>query len=234
MRRFAYRFGINATWIIQELNFKCNFLRQSADHWQLCCWQKLTFQRTIRISAKHFLFKRLVLLIFKMKYLHPIHNLKISTDIIDCLLEEFGEIINSKRLRSQINTIAELIDVIWKRNIFSNDQNALNTILKYISVSEEREVVQNYIGILDQNGSADGSTNVYGVCMNYLNFRETLFIILSNKNQSQFDYSTNSRGNCDSSNSFILRSNDNTHLSFILRCSDTHLSSIIFQCTQFT
>lgn len=100
-----------------------------------------------------------------MKNLHPVHNLKISTDIIDCLLEEFKGIINSKRLRSRIKDIAEIIDVIWKRNIFAVDLKALDTIFKYISVGYERDVVRNYVSILNQNGNADGLVNVYGMCI---------------------------------------------------------------------
>lgn len=95
---------------------------------------------------------------------HPVHSLNISADIIDCLLEEFDSIINSKRLRSRINKIVEVIDILWKRNIFYIDQNVSNTIFKYVSTAEKRDIIQNYINTLTQNGNVDGSVNVYGMC----------------------------------------------------------------------
>lgn len=98
-----------------------------------------------------------------MRYSHPVHNINISSDLLDCLVEEFEELINSKRLRSQISKISELIDVLWKRNIFHSDKSASNTLLKYISNDSQREVVRNYIGVLNLSGNADGSGNVYGL-----------------------------------------------------------------------
>ncbi|XP_055323671.1 uncharacterized protein LOC129578715 [Sitodiplosis mosellana] len=96
-----------------------------------------------------------------MRQSHPVHKLNISSDIIDCLLEEFDGVINSKRLRSRIGKISELIDVLWKRNSFSSDQHVSNTIFKYVRTDEQRDVIRNYISILNSNGNVDHSGNVY-------------------------------------------------------------------------
>lgn len=98
-----------------------------------------------------------------MRNSHPVQNINISSDIIDCLLEEFDGFINSKRLKSRISKISELIDVLWKRNIFYTDQHVSNTIYKYISNANQRDIVRNYINILNSNGNVNNVGNVYGM-----------------------------------------------------------------------
>lgn len=94
---------------------------------------------------------------------HPIHSLQVPIDILDCLLNEFDEVINSKRLRSRIRHISELIDVLWKRLIFSTDESALVTICKNLSNSEQRAITRSYANSLMQNGNPNNFQNVYGL-----------------------------------------------------------------------
>lgn len=98
-----------------------------------------------------------------MRQSHPVHQLNVSSDVVDCLLDEFDGVINSKRLRSRIGKISELIDVLWKRNSFSNNQHISNTIYKYLRSDEHRDIVGNYISILNSNESVDHLENVYGL-----------------------------------------------------------------------
>lgn len=95
---------------------------------------------------------------------HPIENIHVSSEIIDCLLEEFNGIINSKRLQSGINYVGELIDALWMRNRFVGDGNELNTIFKYIQRTDQQDTIRNYIGTLnDHRNVAPG--NYYGNSM---------------------------------------------------------------------
>lgn len=98
-----------------------------------------------------------------MRNSHPIHKINISSDILDCLLEEFDGFINSKRLRSRISKISELIDVLCKRNIFTSDQCVSSTIFKYIPTVDQRDIIRNYIDVLSSNGNVENSGNVYGL-----------------------------------------------------------------------
>lgn len=93
---------------------------------------------------------------------HRIQTLQISTDILDCLLEEFSDVINSKRLRSRISQVKDLIDALWKRNAFYLDQNAIVTICKYLLNSEQRDITRSYVNSLGQNQTVDNIENVYG------------------------------------------------------------------------
>lgn len=98
-----------------------------------------------------------------MRNSHPIHKINLSSDILDCLLEEFDGFINSKRLRSRISKISELIDILCKRNIFSSNQCVSSTIFKYISTGDQRDIIRNYIEILSSNENVENSGNVYGL-----------------------------------------------------------------------
>lgn len=98
-----------------------------------------------------------------MRRSHPIHSISISSNILDCLLEEFDEIINSKRLRSRISQVSELVDILWKRNTLQTDQNALVTICKYLVNSEQRQHTRSYIDSLNQTADLDNTANVYGL-----------------------------------------------------------------------
>lgn len=100
-----------------------------------------------------------------MRQSHPVHQLNVSSDLVDCLLEEFDGVINSKRLRSRIGKISELIDVLWKRNSLYNNQHISNTIYKYLRSDEQRDIIGNYISILNSNGNVDHSENIYGWCI---------------------------------------------------------------------
>lgn len=95
-----------------------------------------------------------------MKNSHPIYGISISSEILDCLLEEFEEFINSKRSRSRISTIADLIDVLCKRNVFFTDaQHVTDIIHKYLP-SGVRDTIQSYINSINHNKNVSG--NSYG------------------------------------------------------------------------
>lgn len=91
-------------------------------------------------------------------------NKPISPELLDRLLEEFGGFVNSKRIRSRINTISELINLLWKQNVFYADKNVLKTISKYISSEEQNSEMHCHLNTLCQNENAYNSGNIYGVC----------------------------------------------------------------------
>lgn len=93
---------------------------------------------------------------------HPINNLQISFDTIDCLLAEFEDSINSKRLKSQITTVGELIRVLCNRNLFYSDENTKNNIFKYITCNNQKDIIQQYIASLTATDDFNGPQNVYG------------------------------------------------------------------------
>lgn len=105
---------------------------------------------------------------------HPINNLQISLNVLDCLLAEFEDSISSKRLKSQITTIGDLIRVLWNRNLFYSDANTKNHIFKYITCSKQKDIIQQYIQSLIANDDFNGPPqNVYGnlrVCFFFFNF----------------------------------------------------------------
>lgn len=103
---------------------------------------------------------------------HFINNLKISSHILDCLRAEFEELINSKRLTSQITTIGQLIRVLWNRNLFFSDENTKNNIFKYIESNEQRHIIQEYIASLIGDDHFDGPQNVYGIKFLFLHLKQ--------------------------------------------------------------
>lgn len=107
---------------------------------------------------------------------HPINHLQVSLDIVHCLLDEFEGSVNSKRLKSQITTIGELIRVLWNRDLFYSDANTKSHILKYIKCNEQRDIIQEYIESLVVTKDFNDRQNVYGnmfffVCIwNFISF----------------------------------------------------------------
>ncbi|XP_031618087.1 uncharacterized protein LOC116337558 isoform X2 [Contarinia nasturtii] len=93
--------------------------------------------------------------------MHPIHSISVSSNVMDSLLREFEGYINSKRLKSRITKIVDLIDVLWKRNVFLTDlQSVTNIIQKYLPKTEQREI-WNYLSSLDPNEGIANSGNRY-------------------------------------------------------------------------
>lgn len=93
---------------------------------------------------------------------HSINNLQVSLDVINTLKGEFDELINSKRLKSQITTIGELIRVLWNRNLFYSDANTKNLILTHITCNKQKDVIHEYIKSLVGAKDSIGPQNVYG------------------------------------------------------------------------
>lgn len=93
---------------------------------------------------------------------HPINNLQVSLNVIDCLIAEFEDSINSKRLKSQITTIGELIRALWNRNLFYSDENTKDQIFKYITCNKQKDIIREYITSLVATGDFNGPQNVYG------------------------------------------------------------------------
>lgn len=92
---------------------------------------------------------------------HPIHNINISLDVTDCLLDECEEFINSKRLSSRISKIDELIHVLWIRNIFNTDKHLFSTIFKHLPISQQ-SIIRDYIVTLNPSEIVHNSGNIYG------------------------------------------------------------------------
>lgn len=90
-------------------------------------------------------------------------NQQISTKPLDCLLEEFGEHVNSKRIRSRINTISDLMNVLYKRNVFYTEKNALKTISKYITSEEQQNELYCHLNSSCHIENDQNSGNIYGV-----------------------------------------------------------------------
>lgn len=82
----------------------------------------------------------------------------VSTHLMNCLLDEFNEKINSKRVKSRITTIEDLIQVLWNRNSLQGDD-----VLKYVCNNEQRDIVCSYINSLCYSENVDGSGNRYGI-----------------------------------------------------------------------
>lgn len=91
-------------------------------------------------------------------------EISIPSDNIQYLLKDSNEVINSPRLQSQISKVNELLVVIKKRNAFRNDQNVLNSILKYFPNVEHRNTIQSFINTLNHKQIDHGDfENVYGM-----------------------------------------------------------------------
>lgn len=97
-----------------------------------------------------------------MQYDHPINKIQIPLDAINDLLDEFDGSINSKRIKSQITTISELIRVLWNRNLFYSDAHTRKHISKYIACDKQRDIIHEYITSLITNEPFNGPQNVYG------------------------------------------------------------------------
>lgn len=106
-----------------------------------------------------------VSLLFNMFHPHPIHKLQIPSHILHDLIDEFDVEINSKRLKSKINKISDLIDILWKRNLFqTNNSETLSVILNRISHNSHQETIKSYLSFLShENRMINGTENVYGM-----------------------------------------------------------------------
>lgn len=84
---------------------------------------------------------------------HPIHNLLITSGTLTNLIDEFDYLINSKRLRSRIHRLSELIDILWKRNLFQNNGNGIIAIfVSHFSSLEQQNILKDYIECLKNRG----------------------------------------------------------------------------------
>lgn len=100
-----------------------------------------------------------------MFYPHPIHKLQIPSHILHDLIDEFDVEINSKRLKSKINKVSDLIDILWKRNLFQTNTNeTLSVIFNKISHDSYQETIKSYLHVLShENQMINGIENVYGM-----------------------------------------------------------------------
>lgn len=102
-----------------------------------------------------------------MFYPYSIDKLQISSHLLNDLIDEFDAEINSKRQKSRIHKISELIDILWKRNLFqANASETLAVIFNRIPHDSYQETIKNYIVYLNHgNQISNGAVNVYGIGM---------------------------------------------------------------------
>lgn len=92
-----------------------------------------------------------------------IRSIHISHEILNNLLDEYTECINSKRQQSRIATFEDLIRVLWKRDVFCSDRNA-SSIIKYFPNSAQRDTIQTFIRSLNGSKTTNNNPeNVYGI-----------------------------------------------------------------------
>lgn len=83
---------------------------------------------------------------------HPIHAIRISSESFDNLKDDFDEAINSKRRLKRTQTVADLIDVLWKRDeIGCHNIEALFQRSFRIFSEDERAIIRNYVAQFDSD-----------------------------------------------------------------------------------
>lgn len=95
---------------------------------------------------------------------HPLHSLQIPTEILNNFIIDFQRDINSNRIKSRISSIGDLIDVLWKRNMFrkNNYDSALCEMLNYFVRLEDKEKIRQYVNDLDNDDDFTKNENQYG------------------------------------------------------------------------
>lgn len=89
-------------------------------------------------------------------------TIPISPDLLKSFLDEFDDGINSKRLKSRITTIEDLIQILSNRNLLHSDQSIMK-ITKYFSNNEQRKIVREYIHSLYCSVPVGNPRNIYGM-----------------------------------------------------------------------
>lgn len=102
---------------------------------------------------------------------HPINNIKVSSNIMFCLLNEYEYLIHSKRLKSKIFSISDLLKKICNRNSHHMDLNIFKHITKHFPCIEEINIINSYIQSLFNIEANEIESNVYGkICFRFKAF----------------------------------------------------------------
>lgn len=124
------------------------------EHWQLSNWHVNTAALTV------FVWKALMA---RSDIVHQTQmTIPISPDLLKSFLDEFDDGINSKRLKSRITTIEDLIQILSNRNLLHSDQSIMK-ITKYFSNNEQRKIVREYIHSLYCSVPVGNPRNIYGM-----------------------------------------------------------------------
>lgn len=107
---------------------------------------------------------------------HPLQSLVVSTEMLNDLKGDFESEINSRRLKSKITSISDLIYVLHKRNVINrtNYNIILQNVLDRFSSVSDKTTIEDFVYSLDRdNDHNNTSANQYG---------EPKFMPLNNKN----------------------------------------------------
>lgn len=94
-----------------------------------------------------------------------IRSVRVPADTLENLIGEFRRDINSKRSESRISSLAELIELLYKRNLLRNQTSEilLHTVLSSVNPSEQ-QIVREFLKCLLKDDECLGEENVYGEC----------------------------------------------------------------------
>lgn len=92
-----------------------------------------------------------------------IRSVYVPVDTLENLVGEFRRDINSKRSESKISSLAELIELLYKRNLLRNQTSEilLRTVLSSVSPSDQK-IIRDFLKCLLRDDELLGEENVYG------------------------------------------------------------------------
>lgn len=96
---------------------------------------------------------------------HSVHSLIVSPNILNGFVCDFEREINSKRQKSKIQSIADLIIVLYKRNVVdrNNYSTILHNVLNYFPSISDKVKIEDFINSLDrQIDCSHTNNNQYG------------------------------------------------------------------------
>lgn len=93
---------------------------------------------------------------------NQVESLSIAPSVLADVVDDFKDLINSKRLQSRIGQLNELIHILFKRDLFRSSRDTLSLLLSRFPEHDDKSKIINYVNYLTEGETINDTVNVYG------------------------------------------------------------------------